>query len=507
MFCRCKNEKPIVIYQGDDTDFIGNPRVYLELETDLDLDGVTATFEFLGVEKTFAEIPENKLLAVEFTKEETKTFPVGNAFASLKLTDSNGRVRTVSSDIGIHVTDNVDVAYNVTDDNIINLSVKASYTWDEIVDKPNVKPYIEVTHFELIELRRGGELHPGVQYRITDYVATTSQENTSSANHPFDIIVTANSPTTLSERARAIQHEGDTYFSSANLSAWQVWYCLDNDTYRFGWADASGHGVVYRLIDEWGNDAPYDFKGIMFGGSYTFNRGGWPFHQNDVDDSLNGNSYLNVIKGSTQPRALQFNSFKFHCYNITLDVGCVGNDFHTCDNVTLGYGCQDCDLDLCSSVRIGSRCVNISAEYIDIGVSDIVIGGGCYNISIGSSSITIGESCNNISIGNTGGSIFFNNSCSHIDIGDTSYNLTFGTKCSYIKLGNDNELYYGSHNIRFDDGVVNVSFSGLPSGKSLQNFEVKSGVYGKNIVATYENKLWRDYHTTIAPTGSYNLYV
>lgn len=507
MFCRCKNEKPIVIYQGDDTDFIGNPRVYLELETDLDLDGVTAKFEFLGVEKTFDVIPETKLLAVEFTKEETKTFPVGNAFASLKLTDSEGRVRTVSSDIKIFVTDNVDIAYNITDDNIINLSVKASYSWDEITDKPNVDSYICVTHAELVGLRNEGKLYPGVQYRITDYVATTSQENTSSANHPFDIIVTANSSTTLSEKARAIQHEGDTYFSSANLSAWQVWYALDNDAARFAWADASGHGIVYRLIDEWGNDVPYDFKGIMFGDSYTFNRGGWPFNQSDVDDSLNGNCFLNVVKGDTRQGTLRFNNFKFSCYCITLGVSCVDNMFYACNNITLGYGCQNCNLDRCGMVRIGSRCVNISAEYIDIGVSNIAVGDGCYDIYIGGDNITIGKACNNISIGSNSGSIFFNNTCSHISLGDTSYNITFGTKCSYIKLGNNNDLYHGSHNIRFDDGVVNVSFSGLPSGEQLQNFEVKSGVYGKNIVATYENKLWRDYHTTIAPTGSYNLFV
>ena len=27
------------------------------------------------------------------------------------------------------------------------------------------------------------------------------------------------------------------YFQNSNLSAWKVWYCLDNDTSRFGWAD------------------------------------------------------------------------------------------------------------------------------------------------------------------------------------------------------------------------------------------------------------------------------
>ena len=28
-----------------------------------------------------------------------------------------------------------------------------------------------------------------------------------------------------------------------------------------------GKGVIYRMIDEWNNDVPYDFKNIMYNGS------------------------------------------------------------------------------------------------------------------------------------------------------------------------------------------------------------------------------------------------
>jgi hypothetical protein len=42
-------------------------------------------------------------------------------------------------------------------------------------------------------------------------------------------------------------------------------YCLDNDTTRFEWADANnGKGVIYWMRDEFGNEAPYDFKNIQF---------------------------------------------------------------------------------------------------------------------------------------------------------------------------------------------------------------------------------------------------
>lgn len=202
----------------------------------------------------------------------------------------------------------------------------------------SIAPQINVTWAELKALRDGGTLVPGQQYRITDYQCTTTQANTSSAGHQFDIVVTADSANKLNEVARACLHTGDTYFANSNLNAWQLWYCLDNDTSRFAWAapsvpsqitvdgdiatrdpssdggieaypeytyawagdhsmfyytsteapktgdacswhhDDSGHsgmgvieyappsgkGVIYRMIDEFNNDVPYDFKNILF---------------------------------------------------------------------------------------------------------------------------------------------------------------------------------------------------------------------------------------------------
>lgn len=126
-------------------------------------------------------------------------------------------------------------------------------------------PMINVTYSELKSMRDTGALTSGMQYRITDYVATTIEEGSMSANHPFDIIVTANSTNVLDENARAIQHEGDTYFNSCDMQAWKLSYSIDNDTNRWGWADSTnGKGVIYRMIDEFGNDVGYDFKGIVF---------------------------------------------------------------------------------------------------------------------------------------------------------------------------------------------------------------------------------------------------
>lgn len=124
---------------------------------------------------------------------------------------------------------------------------------------------IEITYGELKALRDSGQLQAGKQYRITDYETTTTQEHTRSAGHRFDIIVTADDEKTLNEKARAIQHKGDTYFTDSDLSAWELKYCLDNDTSRFAWADeVNGKGVIYYMKDERNNECPYDFKNIQF---------------------------------------------------------------------------------------------------------------------------------------------------------------------------------------------------------------------------------------------------
>lgn len=125
---------------------------------------------------------------------------------------------------------------------------------------------IEITYSDLVSKRDNSELIPGQKYRIIDYVTTTAQVNTTSAGHQFDIIIKALSENVLNETASACLHEGDTYFSEAGakLEAWKIWYCLDNDTSRFAWADTeNGKGVIYRMIDEWYNDCQYDFKNII----------------------------------------------------------------------------------------------------------------------------------------------------------------------------------------------------------------------------------------------------
>lgn len=69
---------------------------------------------------------------------------------------------------------------------------------------------IETTYADLVDLRDSGSLSPGTWYRITDYVTITSQYDTHSEEHQFDVLVLATSSNTLSEQARAIAHGGET---------------------------------------------------------------------------------------------------------------------------------------------------------------------------------------------------------------------------------------------------------------------------------------------------------
>ena len=72
--------------------------------------------------------------------------------------------------------------------------------------KPLGQSIQSITYDELKSLRDNSQLVAGQKYRITDYVTTTAQSGTTSAGHPFDIIVTADDVNKLNENARAINH-------------------------------------------------------------------------------------------------------------------------------------------------------------------------------------------------------------------------------------------------------------------------------------------------------------
>lgn len=77
---------------------------------------------------------------------------------------------------------------------------------------------INIGYKELVNLRNSGNLIPGMRYRITDYVTTTSASSSRSAGYPFDIIVTATSNNSFSEDASAVHHRYDSISSLESVT-------------------------------------------------------------------------------------------------------------------------------------------------------------------------------------------------------------------------------------------------------------------------------------------------
>ena len=359
---------------------------------------------------------------------------------------------------------------------------------------------VQITYAELKSLRDAGKLVPGTQYRITDYTCTTTQPSTKSAGHQFDIIVTADSETTLNEVARAVKHEGDTYFANNDLSAWKIWYCLDNDTTSFAWAnETNGKGVIYRMIDEWNNDVPYDFKNIQFYRKwdakkvlwstissdttgvpcYTFSSSGSSSTTSFTDYSLasSNNVYSNVIKKyvSSNKQTLNNNCFFGNgCYSNTFGNNCWNNTFgNYCNSNTFGNNCDsNTFVNVCYSNTFGNFC---SRNTFGNGCYSNTFGNGCaYNsFEINCISNSFGRYCNNNSFGNDCRSNSFGNDC---------YYNSFGNNCWYIKFASDasatTKYNYYQHN-HFGDGCQYILFKGVDTASpsnQVQNYNFSQGL-------------------------------
>ena len=375
---------------------------------------------------------------------------------------------------------------------------------------------LNTTWSELKGMRDNSRLIAGQQYRITDYTCTTTYVATKSAGHVFDIIVTADDESTLNEVARAVKHDGDEYFANSDLSAWKIWYCLDNDTNRFAWADnisVNGKGVIYRMIDEFNNDCPYDFKNIQFYRQWDSSKSLWstipqsktgvPCYTfssdgdsstvefTDMSLSISNNVYSNVIKEYINigkqtlnnicffGHSCYFNYFGSNCFSNTFGTGCDTNTFGCrCKANSFGYGC-------------GLNTFGNKFEYNSLGTY-------CLHNSFGNdcSYNALGDTC----FGNS-----FGNSCVYNSIGEScSYN-SFGNGCNYIKFASDSSetTKYGYYqNNHFGDGCEYIVFTGgeNASGVSeLHNYNFAQGLQGtSDNYLIVEGKQNRKYETKVA---------
>ena len=398
---------------------------------------------------------------------------------------------------------------------------------DNAIANINVAQSISITWGDLKAKRDAGSLIPGMQYRITDYQCTTTQSNTKSAGHQFDIIVVADDEHTLNENARAILHKGDTYFAGCKLGDWELKYCLDNDTTRFAWADATnGKGVVWWMKDEWNNECYYDFKNIQYKRYKVTSTNA------STADLVTSCPYLgNAVQNSKGLSESVDTDFKwvytFTKYTQTGDLiedasilaeqpqsdygimcGCYGNKIGALyESVTKddggffktlylnggmfwtngfnpNYG-SDRNV-ICFLNEIGGDCSNFTALQF---VNQIKCGNYC-------SYWTCGNDCNSWTCGNDCNFWTCGNTCSSWTCGNYCFSWTCGNEVKRTQILQDFVSYF-----HLDSGVsyVTIKSSGTPTRDTpLQNFKVKAGIKG----ASLNNKLAIVIDATSFPLGS-----
>ncbi len=309
----------------------------------------------------------------------------------------------------------------------------------------STKLSISTSYSELKTLVDEGQLTPGTWYRITDYVCTTTQQNTQSANHRFDIIVRADDNYHLNENAFATYHEGDEYFADCKLETWELKYCLDNDSTRFAWADTTnGKGVIYYMKDEWNNECSYDFKNIMFRRWAIESYNACP--SLEVGNSNNKNAILygakdlsneNVIEGAT------YGDINDWFYTFALKDISSGN-WHDYSVVAhLGLKASDGTYVYCGDNRIGRKLIENNEDGCQQWLNNMVFFNCFSSLSQQNNDVfspcyenIFGEGCESWTLGGNCCETLCDGLCKGITAGETFLTNKFGKYCASCCFGN-----------------------------------------------------------------------
>ena len=231
-------------------------------------------------------------------------------------------------------------------------------------------------------------------------------------------------------------------------------------------------GTIYRMIDEFGNDCPYDFKNILLKKSntyyYTFDKNlqdgsldGPKCNNNKIESCLSGDimtlPFINLIYSG---KAIG-NVFGKNSENITLTSYTYEPKHGSILNWTVGCNCTNIN---CKEIRedsslvIGNNCSDITCNNF---VIQTVIGNNCSDITFNQSVIysIIGNNCSDITL-EYADSVIIKDMCSNITI--TSLNvqkLIIEPQCRVMTL-----------NIDFDDCLIESQCWNVKiTGNSLHN--------------------------------------
>lgn len=333
------------------------------------------------------------------------------------------RVSTIETEIGKCIK-TVDSNLSITSTNPIQNKVITDKLQN--IDATKINVIESINWNDLILFKNENRLIPGAKYRITDYVATSITKNTVCKEFcKFDIIVTAISECKLDEVATTISKDG------TNEEIYKIWYSLTNDTERFAWADAAnGKGVIYRMIDKYNNDVPYDFRNILFKNHnepYYIGKTVTNFYKISENDELFTFSYFKNLKSEILDGTLYglFSNNKIEAYYID------GKQYLN-NNILISYE------------HTLNKPVNIS---------NIVLDKNCYNNTLSNSNdITFNTSCySNYIVAYSSkltSGVIFEHQCHDNILCGFAYDIKFGGSCAY------NIISLQSGNIIFQNDVV-----------------------------------------------------
>lgn len=380
----------------------------------------------------------------------------------------------------------------------------------------------KTTYSELKRLRDESKLVGGMQYRITDYDCVVDETiyGIKSAHHPFDIIVTADDESHLNIKARAVMHEGDTYFANSNLEQWEIWYCLDEPLNYVNVNDPEFRGVITRMIDEFNNDVSYDFKNIQFVRYALVDNEGE--HSPAFDESLIGmyaGTWLMRDEAWGNPfedYGIDYNDYVY-AYTFSMfdeDGEIIDSSLDGSENYVSGNIFEPCNIskeewyEEETWEEDGEEFTDI--EYWNPPISDTVFWGqGCYANTFGQYcnsntfgaycyTNTFGQYCNNNTFGDScSDNIFgcqcdsntFVHECRYNTFGQHCHNNTFGQGCFYNTFREEcygNILDFSRRNT-FGSGCYHIT----TEENTVDDCDVKNGV---NNCCLYDDSF--NYNTT-----------
>ena len=190
-------------------------------------------------------------------------------------------------------------------------------------------------------------------------------------------------------------------------------YQTVDEYHRFDSYSSTANGFIFKMIDENGNEAPFDFHNIKVKCTA----------QNSLNDginyAINVNGKNNIIKTTAQYSGGGLT------YASLPNVYVYGND-------------NFIDRETYNIKAVGNN------NHVSYGAYNIVFGGCNFNeFGYESHDITLGSSCTHNKFGNRSYSITFGSSCAHNNIENYSRYIKFGNGSSYNSVGmncNGNEL-------------------------------------------------------------------